>query len=225
MSFLYEEKASNSRFVDVIWHTVDTSDGTYVAAADACWDMIFTRMPDGSRVLLSGPSSQPTAVPYWAGNRHVGVRFTQGTYFTHVEPRSMFDRTVALSMPDSVHFELADLIWPMPDYATVDDLLAEFDAHGLLARDAVIEAALHGEDPPVSSRTVERHFTRITGRSPRQVRQIARAREAAAKLRTGEAIADVAYELGYADQSHLTRDVKRLTGYTPAESKRRDEPV
>ena len=77
----------------------------------------------------------------------------------------------------------------------------------------------------MSSRTVERHFTRITGRSPRQVRQIARAREAAARLRTGEAIADVAYELGYSDQSHLTRDVKRLTGYTPAESQRRDEPV
>ncbi len=77
----------------------------------------------------------------------------------------------------------------------------------------------------MSPRTVERHFTRITGRSPRQVRQIARAREAAARLRTGEAIADVAYELGYADQSHLTRDVKRLTGYTPAESQRRDEPV
>ena len=59
----------------------------------------------------------------------------------------------------------------------------------------------------------------------RQVRQIARARDAVARLRTGEAIADVAYELGYADQSHLTRDVKRLTGYTPAESQRRDEPV
>ena len=225
MSFLYEEKASASPFVDVIWHTVDTSDGTYVAAADACWDVIFTRMPDGSRVLLSGPSSEPTAVPYWAGNRHVGVRFMQGAYFTHVDPRSMFDRTVALPMPDAGHFELADLIWPMPDYATVDDLLAEFDAHGILAHDAVIEAALHGEGPPVSSRTVERHFTRITGRTPRQVRQIARAREAAARLRTGEAIADVAYELGYADQSHLSRDVKRLTGYTPAASKLRDEPV
>ena len=225
MSFLYEEKASTSPFVDVIWHTVDTSDGTYLAAADACWDMIFTRMPHRARVLLSGPSSEPTAVPYWAGNRHVGVRFMQGAYFTHLDPRSMFDRTVALAMPDSSHFELADLTWPMPDYATVDDLLAEFDAHGILAHDAVIEAALHGEGPPVSSRTVARHFTRITGRTPRQVRQIDRAREAAARLRTGEAIADVAYELGYADQSHLSRDVKRLTGYTPAASKRRDEPV
>jgi Helix-turn-helix domain len=225
MSFLYEEKASSSPFVDVVWHTVDVSDGTYLASADACWDMIFTRTDSGSRVLLSGPSSRPTPVPYRTGNRNVGVRFTQGTYFTHVEPSSMFDCTVRLRMPDHGHFELGGRTWRMPDYAGIDELLSGFGEHGLLAHDEVIEATLHGDDPPVSSRTVERHFTRITGRSPGQVRQIARARQAVARLRAGEAIADVAYELGYADQSHLTRDVKRLTGYTPAESQRRDEPV
>lgn len=225
MSFLYEEKASACPYVDVVWRTVDTSDGTYLAAADACWDMIFTRTAATARVLLSGPSSRPTPVPYRIHNRNVGVRFTRGTYFTHVDPRSMCDRTIALPMPDAERFELAGRSWPMPDYEDIDELLAEFEAAGLLAHDPVIDAALSGAAPPLSPRSVQRHFTRITGQSPQHVRQIARAREAVARLRTGEAIADVAYELGYADQSHLTRDVKRLTGYTPAESKRRDEPV
>jgi hypothetical protein len=225
MSFLYEEKASACPYVDVVWRTVDTSDGIYLAAADACWDMIFTRSSTTSRVLLSGPSSRPTPVPYQTGNRNVGVRFTQGTYFTHVDPHSMCDRTVALPMPDVERFELAGHTWPLPEYEGVDELLAGFDEVGLLAHDPVIDAALRGIDPPLSPRSVQRHFTRITGQSPQQVRQISRAREAVARLRTGEAIADVAYELGYADQSHLTRDVKRLTGYTPAESQRRDEPV
>src|SRR4029453_14550370 len=130
LRLLYEEKASASRSVDVIWHTVDTSDGTYLAAADACWDIIFTRHATGSRVLLSGPSSGPTEGPYRTGNRHGGVRFTQGTYFTHVDPHSMCDRTIPLPMLDVEHFELADRTWPMPDYATVDDLLAAFDGHG-----------------------------------------------------------------------------------------------
>ena len=40
-----------------------------------------------------------------------------------------------------------------------------------------------------------------------------------------QSMAQMAAECGYADQSHLTRDVKRLTGYTPGESRRRDEPV
>lgn len=225
MSFLYEEKASACPYVDIVWRTLDTSDGTYLAAADACWDMIFTRASASARVLLSGPSSRPTTVPYRTGNHNVGVRFTQGTWFTHVDPHSMCDSTIALPMPDADRFELAGRTWQMPGYDDIDDLLAEFDAIGLLAHDSVIDAALRGIDPPLSPRTVQRHFTRITGQSPQNVRQIKRAREAVARLRTGEAIADVAYELGYADQSHLTRDVKRLTGYTPAESKRRDEPV
>ena len=54
MTFEYEEKPSRSRFVDIIWQTHDTSDGTYLAAADACWDMIFIRSVHGNRVLLSG---------------------------------------------------------------------------------------------------------------------------------------------------------------------------
>jgi len=225
MSFLYEEKASASPYVDVIWQTFDQTDGTYLAAADACWDLVFTTTPRWSRVLLSGPSSRPTPVPYQVGNRNIGVRFTHGTYFTHVEPRSMCDRTIPLPMLDRLTFELANCSWPMPAYAEVDELIHAFDLVGLLAHDAVIEAALRGLETAVSPRSVQRHFTRITGLSPRHVRQISRAREAVSRLRTGESIAEVAYELGYADQSHLTRDVKRLTGYTPGESRRRDEPV
>jgi AraC-like DNA-binding protein len=225
MSFLYEEKASASPYVDVIWHTIDQTDGTYLAAADACWDLVFTTTSTWIRVLLSGPSSRPTPVPYQAGNRNVGVRFTHGTYFTHVEPHSMCDRTIALPVNDRRTFELAGRLWPMPAYAGVDELIDAFDTGGLLTHDAVIEAALRGLETTVSPRSVQRHFTRITGLSPRHVRQISRAREAVARLRTGEAIAEVAYELGYADQSHLTRDVKRLTGHTPGESRRRDEPV
>ena len=44
-------------------------------------------------------------------------------------------------------------------------------------------------------------------------------------LQRGESILDVTHELGYADQAHLTRDLKRLTGYTPGQTKERDEPI
>ena len=100
MTFEYEEKPSRSRFVDIIWRTHDTSDGTYLAAADACWDMIFIRSVHGNRVLLSGPSSQITPVPYRAGNRNVGIRFRRGTFLTHVPTTAMVDTTEALPMPE-----------------------------------------------------------------------------------------------------------------------------
>ena len=99
MTFEYEERAVASRFVDIIWRTHDTSDGTYLAAADACWDMIFIRSVHGNRVLLSGPSSKITPVPYRAGNRNVGIRFHRGTFLTHVPTTAMVDTTEALPMP------------------------------------------------------------------------------------------------------------------------------
>ena len=106
MSFDYEDKPSASRFVDLIWRTHDTSDGTYLAAADACWDMIFIRSEHGNRALLSGPSSQITPVPYRAGNRNIGIRFMRGSFLTHVPASVMVDTTIELPMPSPETFEL-----------------------------------------------------------------------------------------------------------------------
>ena len=167
----------------------------YLASADARWDMIFTITADGNRVLLSGPSTQPTPVPYVAGNRNVGIRFAPGAYFTHVPVDAMRDRTERLAMPSPGLFLLGGSAWPFPgtDDELVDALVESFAHDGLLAHDDVVEAALDGGPVPLSARSVERHFTHATGMSPRQVRRIDRAREAVARLQHGEAIADVAH--------------------------------
>ncbi len=225
MSFDYEEKPSSSRFVDVFWRTFDTSDGTYLAAADACWDMIFIRSADEVRVLLSGPSSTTQPVPYRAGNRNLGIRFVRGSFLTHVPATVMVDTTVALPMTSDGQFVLAGDEWPVPTYETVEDFVAELERRSLLSDDPLVMAALHGDRPTASSRSVQRHFLQVTGLTEKRIRTIVRAREAAERLRTGESILDVTHELGYADQAHLTRDLKGLTGYTPGRTKDRDEPI
>jgi len=225
MTFEYEEKASQSRFVDVIWRTHDTSDGTYLAAADACWDMVFIRSAHGNRALLSGPSSTITPVPYRAGNRNVGIRFHRGTYLTHVPASAMVDTTESLPMPGDETFLLAGLEFPLPTYDTVDEFIADLERLDLLNDDPVAMAALRGDEPETSTRSVPRHVATSTGLSANRIRQIVRARQAAERLMLGDRILDVAHDLGYADQAHLTRDVKRLTGYTPGQTKRRDEPI
>jgi hypothetical protein len=225
MTFEYEEKASQSRFVDVIWRTHDTSDGTYLAAADACWDMVFIRSVHGNRALLSGPSSTITPVPYRAGNRNVGIRFHRGTYLTHVPASAMVDTTESLPMPGDETFLLAGLEFPLPTYDTVDEFVADLERLDLLNDDPVAMAALRGDEPGTSTRSVQRHVATSTGLSATRIRQIVRARQAAERLMLGDPILDVAHDLGYADQAHLTRDVKRLTGYTPGQTKRRDEPI
>jgi AraC-like DNA-binding protein len=225
MTFEYEEKPSASRFVDIIWRTRDTSDGTYLAAADACWDMIFIRSVHGNRVLLSGPSSKITPVPYRAGNRNVGVRFHRGSFLTHVRTTTMVDTTEALPMPTPESFLLAGEEWPMPTYETADKFIAELERRELLSDDPVVMAALRGGDAGKSIRSVQRHVSHVTGLTANRIRQIVRARTAAERLQRGESILDVTHDLGYADQAHLTRDLKRLTGYTPGQTKNRGEPI
>jgi hypothetical protein len=126
MTFDYEEKPSTSRFVDVFWQTFDRSNGTYLAAADACWDMIFIRGGDGIRALLSGPSSNITPVPYKAGNRNVGIRFVRGSFLTHVPATVMVDTTVVLPMADEGSFVLAGETWAVPTYEAVEDFVASW---------------------------------------------------------------------------------------------------
>jgi Helix-turn-helix domain len=225
MTFEYEDKPSRSRFVDIVWRTHDTSDGVYYAAADACWDMIFIRSGDEMRVLLSGPSSKITPVPYKAGNRNFGIRFMRGSFLTHVPASAMIDTTIALPMPSDDTFELGGESWPVPTYETVDDFVEELERQGLLSDDPVVLAALRGETPPTSTRSVQRRFAQTTGLTANRIRQIVRARTAAEMLQRGDSILDVTHELGYADQAHLTRDLKRLTGYTPGQTKDRDEPI
>jgi AraC-like DNA-binding protein len=65
--------------------------------------------------------------------------------------------------------------------------------------------------------TVSRGFRRCYGVSPCSFRSEMRTREAWLRITgTAEALCTIAVDTGFADQSHMTRAVKTLTGKTPA---------
>ena len=70
----------------------------------------------------------------------------------------------------------------------------------------------------ISRRQLERTFKEKLGVSPKQYMRIARLNRVQDLLREGQCqgIADVAYQAGYADQSHLNRDFKLLVGDSPS---------
>jgi len=76
----------------------------------------------------------------------------------------------------------------------------------------------------MSSRTVRHRFLRATGLSQSHVHQIERAERAAALLQQSVTILDTVYEVGYFDQPHLTRSLKRWIGYTPVQLIRMSTP-
>lgn len=67
-------------------------------------------------------------------------------------------------------------------------------------------------------RTLQRLCTRYLGVSPLWLIRRRRLQEAGELLRHGSApLGEVAFRLGYADQSHFSRDFRRATGWTPGE--------
>lgn len=73
------------------------------------------------------------------------------------------------------------------------------------------------KDFGISPRQLERRFKLTIGYSPKQFLRVSRFEIALAELkaRIDPKISDIAYRLGYADQSHLIREFKEFSGHTP----------
>lgn len=215
MVFVYEERQSESPYAEAIWRTEDTTNGVYLAAADGAWDMIFVRQNDQTKVVLSGPSSRAVPVRYKTGNRNMGIRFRPGAFFANLPANTMLDVTTLLPTISPMAFWFDHQTWEIPTYDNADEFLNKLDDLGLLAKDDVVQGVLDGAQPPITSRSVQRHFLHATGLPPRYHQHIKRAAQAVQLLETGVPIMDVVHRLGYADQAHMTRLVKRLSGCTP----------
>ena len=68
-----------------------------------------------------------------------------------------------------------------------------------------------------SRRHLAARWRRDVGLGPKAVARVLRFEHARRLVREGRALADVAYECGYADQPHLNRDFRALAGATPRE--------
>ncbi len=110
-------------------------------------------------------------------------------------------------------FLLARLPEPDPVADTVADMVARITAEPSLVR--VDEVAdLLG----VPMRRLQRLFAEYVGASPKWVLRRARLHEAAERAKQGTRVdwAALAVDLGYSDQSHLTRDFTAAVGEPPA---------
>lgn len=81
--------------------------------------------------------------------------------------------------------------------------------------EAVARALAGAEAPGVSERQLLRLFQAQVGVSLRTLRELARVRRAIAARGRGESWARAAAAAGFADQSHLVRVLRRVTGLTP----------
>ena len=218
MTIITEEKPSDSIYVETITRGRTTSDGWAIRPAEVHWHMVLLKLNGNMQLLVVGPWTSSGVISYGAGAELLWIKFKLGTYMPHFLVRNYRDVETTLPNAASRSFWLKGSVWQFPDYENVDTFINWLVREEVLVRDPVVGVALQGSpQDEISPRTLRHRFLQATGVSQSQIRQMKRAQQAAMLLEQGTSILDTVFETGYFDQSHLTRSLKQLIGYTPAQ--------
>jgi hypothetical protein len=217
MTMTYEERVSDSPFVDSIWRMKSETSGSDIISADVCWDMMVIKQHGQTTLSVWGATTKAKSVAYAEDAECLGIRFKLGTFMPELPADGLLNASRMLPQAIDNSFWLNSSAWEYPTYENVETFLNRLVQSGLLGRDAVVEAALQGRPQDMSLRSVQRRFLRITGLTQRYIRSIERAQQAKSLLESGLTILDAVYEAGYADQQHMTTSLKLLQGQTPAQ--------
>lgn len=217
MIFTFDERPADSPFVEKLWRTQSESDGTFLSRAVCHWEMVVTKHRGKTTLTVRGPETKATLAHCPEDAEFFGIQFKLGTFMPRLSARDLLDGEKDLPEATSRSFWLSGSTWQFPDYDNAETFVNRLVREELLVCDPIVDASLQGQPQKLSLRSVQRRFLQATGLTHSAVHQIERAREAVALLEQGISILDTVDQAGYADQPHLTRSLKRLIGYTPAQ--------
>jgi Helix-turn-helix domain len=215
--FDLERRPTCSPFVVDYWKTHSAPEEAFISVAACHWQIVVTRQCGSAVVTVRGPETRATSVPIPPDAEFYGIQFTLGTFMPNLPPGRLVDRSVELPSVTDTKFWLDGSVWEVPQPHNVDVFIERLVDAGLLVHDAVASAASLGVANELSTRSLQRRVSRATGLTRGAIRQIRRAECALALLVQGDSTLDVVHEVGYADQAHLTRSLKRFMGQTPAQ--------
>lgn len=230
-----------AQHIDMCWSlTGEEGSGKafYEILPDSNMNLIFRYSFSGWRMSLLGPASEKACVEIDGASDYFCIRFRPGQALRLADVRTvdLIDCYAELSKIKGISVgSLADRLSSLPDPAA-RQLVMEDLVRGCLplvrderCRQATALLEAHGGQLHVNElaaelgfhiRTLERLFLEQLGMTPKQLSRLVRFRHLLSSLKTGSfgSLADLAYACGYADQSHMIRDYKELTGRLPGES-------
>lgn len=216
MIFRSEERPSESPLVECLWRARSERRGTFTSLAMSHRELVVTNHHGTLTLTVRGPETRATPLYCSVQAEWIGIVLKLGVFMPHLPDDHLVDGALDLPRATTTTFWLRGATWQFPTYENADAFVARLVREGLLVRDPVVGAALRDQPPALSPRSIQRRFVRATGLPQGVIRQIERARHAAALLQAGAPIADTAARVGYADQPHLTRSLRRFIGQTPA---------
>jgi AraC-like DNA-binding protein len=218
----YRELAPPRELRDVVaclWIRVHGTGDDVRIVPDACSDVVW-RQGEGTTVV--GPDTSAKLVAGAPGDVLIGMRFQPGAgggalgvplgalrdlRVEAAEVDRAFDVAGDLAPADVIGRFLGAVAGREPD------LLVAEAARRLGAQDVQTVA----RELFVSDRQLRRRFHSAVGYGPKTLARVLRFRRFVDAIDDGRAdLAALAFDIGYSDQAHLTREATRLSGLPPA---------
>jgi AraC-like DNA-binding protein len=221
---MYQERAARLSGA-VVWTRTEATTEEVRVLPDGCMDLIWSSTGD---LFVAGPDTVAFLHVTEPGRVLTGLRFAPGVApaVLGVAAHELADGRVGL-----------DQLWCPTDARRLADRLADNTRPGRVL-EAVAHERLGDQDDDglvtlrevvrllrarrsvrsvaaavgMSERQLRRRSIEAFGYGPKMLARILRAQRAIALARSGEALADVAFRAGYADQAHLAREVRALAG-------------
>jgi hypothetical protein len=218
MESVFDAESPNSSFVEMFWHTRSECAGTFTSVAASNWELVIATLNGRTTITARGPETRASEADFPADAEFFGITFKLGTFMPHLPVKSLLDRQDAtLPEASSNSFWLHGSAWEVPTFDNADVFVSRLIRQGILARDQEVSAAIQGETPNLSVRSLQYRFVQATGLTHKTIQQIERAHSALSLLEQGTPILDTAFELGFFDQAHLTNSLKRFIGKSPTQ--------
>jgi AraC-like DNA-binding protein len=216
--FSFEYQPPESPYVDFIWRTrTDQAGPSFTSTAEINWEIVVTKIQGKTTLTVRGPETKASTAAIPEEAEIFGIVFKMGTYMPHLPARGLVNGGINLPDAGAAAIWLKGSAWEVPTFNNADVFINRLLRQGLLGHEPVVDAALQGETNYLSLRSVQRRFVQVTGLTHSAIRQIQRAKQAAVLLGQGTPILDTVSDLGYSDQSHLTRSLKHFLGQTPTQ--------
>jgi AraC-like DNA-binding protein len=195
--------------LECAWVRVGSSAATTARVLpDACVDLVWRA---GEGAVLAGPDTGPVLVPTGPGSVIVGIRFGPGTGAgaLGLGLEAVRDARVPLAalLARLVRIGLRLHAGGEPD-------LTVREAARRLADPRTRVDAL-AADLGLSERQLRRRCRTAAGYGPKTLQRVLRFQRFLGIAQCGGELAMHAAEAGYADQAHMTREVRRLAGVSP----------
>jgi hypothetical protein len=210
-------READSPLVERITRVRFDSDWRGVTTPDGCWDLVVRRVEGRVQVLQTGVITRPVELAYGAGDEYLSISFKPGVFMPRLPGKRMLDRGLVRPTPSRRTFLLEQDELEIPTFDNAEGLVERLVRRELIVRDQIVEGVVEGRPWAIHPRSVQRHFLEAMGLTAKGLEQIRRADRALDLLAQGRRAVDVALELGYADQSHLTRALKAIMGKTPGQ--------